>query len=226
MDQGHVLPCLSTLLFGVLCVVVDDAVAVKGSLNLRRFCTPRHTPGAKKTHDRGGADPRQPVDNVVWPQDLKQLQLGRNFNQPIRDVVFPSGLLRLDLGDNFNHKIAQVMNQLSRAAVLRAGQDFFVSLPPLLLRAACPPTAVFARKWLFVVRAARTPSDLDHRCIVGRTHRQHYCCVRCPPAVCLRSTTENRAHQALELQMYGATENPRHFSHRHTPLFYVCVLFL
>ena len=51
----------------------------------------------------------QPIDGVVWPDSLQQLNFGNSFNQPIAEVVWPASLQQLSFGDRFNQPIAGVV---------------------------------------------------------------------------------------------------------------------
>lgn len=50
----------------------------------------------------------QPIENVMWPASLVQLEFGMHFDQPIENVTWPSSLRQLTFGHSFNRGIEAV----------------------------------------------------------------------------------------------------------------------
>ena len=55
-----------------------------------------------------GTNFNQPIDNVVWPPNLKTLKFGKKFNQRIDGVQFPRSLEMISFGKDFNQPIENV----------------------------------------------------------------------------------------------------------------------
>ncbi len=51
----------------------------------------------------------QPIIGVAWPVSLQQLSFGHMFNQPIAGVVWPISLQQLSLGNRFSQSVVGVM---------------------------------------------------------------------------------------------------------------------
>ncbi len=49
-----------------------------------------------------GDDFNQPIASIVWPGSLQQLVFGRSFNQHITGVVWPASLQQVSFGEYFN----------------------------------------------------------------------------------------------------------------------------
>lgn len=51
----------------------------------------------------------QPIQRMVWPVDLLELEFGEWFNEPIVGVAWPDSVQRISFGEHFDRPIAQVL---------------------------------------------------------------------------------------------------------------------
>lgn len=50
-----------------------------------------------------------PIDRTPLPRDLEVLKLGGGFNQPLEDIAWPQGLQRVDLGHSFERSMERAV---------------------------------------------------------------------------------------------------------------------
>eukprot|EP00903_Cladosiphon_okamuranus_P015583 g14388.t1 len=129
--QDVALPsCLQTLEFGFSFNRPIAGVALPASLNRLTFGDMFNEPidGVRKwpdylRHLAFGGEFNQQILAVSWPPLLRRLEFGWKFNQPVAGVVWPTSLEHLSFGRKFNQPVAGVVWPASLKC-LEFGHDF------------------------------------------------------------------------------------------------------
>ncbi|CAM9575904.1 unnamed protein product, partial [Ectocarpus fasciculatus] len=52
-----------------------------------------------------GREFNEPIQGILWPPSLEEIHFGASFNQPIQDIVWPASLRRLTFGHYFDQPV-------------------------------------------------------------------------------------------------------------------------